>query len=135
MNQHTTFVTIGVVVIVAVVGGVGYALQQSSNKSTSPTPTPGTSTQTPVSSVDGKASVTIQNFNFSAPNVVIHVGDTVQWTNNDSTAHTVTSTDGGPLSSGNLVTGSVYSYTFTKAGSYAYKCTYHPSMVGTVVVQ
>src|SRR5690349_18199937 len=45
------------------------------------------------------APVTIQNFSFS-PNVQeISVGTTVEWTNDDKTAHTVTSDDGKTFSS------------------------------------
>ena len=66
--------------------------------------------------------------------VVLGVNNTVVWTNNDSSPHTVTSNTGA-FSSGNLAPGQTYSYTFTAPGTYEYHCTYHPWMVGTVVVK
>ena len=66
--------------------------------------------------------------------VILGVNSTVVWTNNDRSPHTVTS-DAGLFSSGNLAPGQAYSYTFTSPGTYQYHCTYHPWMVGTVVVK
>src|SRR5690349_693896 len=70
-------------------------------------------------------------------NLAIEVGDTVIWTNNDNTEHSVTSTedDGALFDSGVLPPEEVYSRTFDAAGSYAYNCTQHGrSMAGLIVV-
>jgi plastocyanin len=66
--------------------------------------------------------------------VVLGVNNTVVWTNMDNSPHTVTS-NGGSFDSGNMAPGQAYTYTFTTAGTYAYHCTYHPWMVGSVVVK
>ena len=66
--------------------------------------------------------------------VVIGVNNTVTWTNNDASPHTVTANDGS-FFSGNMATGGTFSYTFTSPGTYAYHCTYHPWMTGVVVVK
>jgi plastocyanin len=66
--------------------------------------------------------------------VVLGVNNTVQWTNNDSSPHTVTA-DGGAFSSGNMAPGQSFSFTFTAPGTYTYHCTYHPWMVAAVVVR
>lgn len=80
-------------------------------------------------------AVTIKNFAFAPAALMVKVGTTVTWTNQDSDAHTVTSQDnGGPLASSPLNTGQTYSYTFTKPGTYAYLCTIHPFMTATVTV-
>lgn len=80
-------------------------------------------------------AVTIKNFAFAPAALMVKVGTTVTWTNQDSDAHTVTSQNGtGPLSSAALNTGQTYSYTFTKPGTYAYLCTIHPFMTATVTV-
>ncbi len=76
--------------------------------------------------------VTIKNFAFSPANLTIKKGDTVNWTNEDSSAHTVT---GPGFDSGNLSQGKSYSYTFNDAGSKDYVCSFHPSMRAAVVVQ
>jgi plastocyanin len=82
------------------------------------------------------ASVSLANFAFVPSSVTIGVGDTVTWTHNDpGVPHTVTSTDGGPLSSGTLNQGQTFAFTFDTAGTYAYTCAFHPTMTGTVVVQ
>lgn len=77
-------------------------------------------------------AVSMKDFAFSPATIKIPAGATVRWTNNDSVAHNVTSKS---FDSGNLDGGRSFSYTFTKAGSYDYVCTYHPGMSGTVVVE
>jgi plastocyanin len=84
--------------------------------------------------VSGSA-VAIKNFAFAPATLKVPVGTTVTWTNEDTDAHTVTSTGpGGPLQSAALGTHATYSHTFTKPGTYAYLCTIHPFMTATVEV-
>lgn len=91
-------------------------------------------TGAPVAPVTGDA-VAIRNFAFSPATLKVSVGTTVTWTNEDTDAHTVTSTgSGGPLRSAALATHATYRYTFTKPGTYAYLCTIHPFMTATVEV-
>jgi len=80
------------------------------------------------------AAVEIKNFAFNAPTLEIAVGTTVTWTNNDSTAHTV-SQKGGGFESGKLDPGATFSHTFDTAGSFDYFCQYHANMKGTIVVK
>lgn len=80
-------------------------------------------------------SVSIKNFAFSPQSLTVSKGATVTWTNNDSVNHTVTSTT-GVFDSGLINTGKSFSYTFSNAGTYSYKCTIHPSMApGSIIVQ
>jgi nitrite reductase (NO-forming) len=75
--------------------------------------------------------------------VSIRVGDTVTWTNDDTTLHTVTSgtsdgivgTPSGAFDSGFLAEGATWSYTFDEAGEYPFYCSPHPWMIGKVVVE
>lgn len=78
--------------------------------------------------------VDIASFAFAPKSLTINVGDTVEWVNMDSAAHTVDSTDGGPLDSGNMAEGATYSFTFNNAGDFAYRCDIHTSMTGSVTV-
>ncbi len=78
--------------------------------------------------------IIIKNFAFSPSSVTIPVGATVIWRNQDSAAHTVTSTSQG-FDSGNLDSGAHFTFTFLKAGTYDYVCSYHPNMAGQIVVQ
>ena len=78
--------------------------------------------------------VSIANMAFSPASITVTAGTMVTWTNNDNMTHTVTADDGS-YDSGNIVTGNGFSKTFTVAGTYAYHCTIHPSMTGTVIVK
>lgn len=78
--------------------------------------------------------VWIDDMVFNPAQLTVAVNTTVKWNNRDGTAHTVTST-GGHFDSGNIGAGGTYSHAFTTAGTYPYKCNYHSSMTGTVVVQ
>jgi plastocyanin len=80
----------------------------------------------------GAAGVEIKNFSFNPAATTIKVGDTVTWTNNDSTTHTVT---GSQFNSGPLDPGKTFSFTFATAGTFDYACTIHPNMKGQIVVQ
>jgi plastocyanin len=79
------------------------------------------------------AQVNIKNFAFSPTTVTIKAGQSVEWVNNDSSPHTITS-DTGLFDSGNESSGQSYSHKFDKPGTYAYHCAYHPNMKGTVIV-
>jgi plastocyanin len=74
-------------------------------------------------------------FSPATATVMIGVNNTVEWTNNDTVAHTVNSAPGnGSVDSGNLAVGATYTYTFTTPGTYDIVCLYHSWMTGTVVV-
>jgi plastocyanin len=101
----------------------------SSTPPSSPTPTPGSM---PVSIVSGSRTLTTTAY---APNPVnIAVGGSLTWTNNDTIAHTATDNNGG-WDSGSIAPGGQFTRTFSTAGTFAYHCTIHPNMVGTVNVQ
>jgi plastocyanin len=69
------------------------------------------------------------------PNPIeIKVGDMVTWINDDSSAHTVTSSNDSTFDSDIMRRGETFSFTFDNVGEYPYFCTLHPSMVGTVIV-
>jgi len=71
--------------------------------------------------------------------IVIGVNNTVVWNNNDTVAHTVTtsSTPSGvsEINSGEMLPGASFTYTFTVPGAYPYICIYHSWMTGTVIVK
>ncbi len=82
----------------------------------------------------GGAEVVMKNLAFTPASVTIKVGESVTWTNEDSTNHTVVA-DNGEFTSDQLANGATFSFTFDKAGTYLYHCSIHPSMKGTVIVQ
>lgn len=80
------------------------------------------------------SDVRIVDSAFQPAVITITAGTTVRWTNIGAVTHTVTS-DTSLWDSGDLVTGGVFSRTFTTPGTYDYHCIYHPvSMKGKVVV-
>jgi len=82
----------------------------------------------------GGTAATIVDFGFTPAVLTVKVGTTVTWTNTGTVSHTVTADDGS-FDSGTLASGATYKHTFSKAGTYAYHCSIHHSMVATVVVQ
>ncbi|MFL5680937.1 MAG: cupredoxin family copper-binding protein [Chloroflexota bacterium] len=79
------------------------------------------------------AAVDIKGFAFNPATLSAKVGDAVTWTNQDSVPHTVTFDDKS-ADSGNLAQGATFNHTFDKAGTFAYHCSIHPQMTGTVTV-
>ena len=108
-----------------------------------PTPPPddfqvdcATDAQPPAGS--GQAVIRIQNFAFAPQELSVAAGTEVIWVNCEGAggaAHTATSDD-ELWDSGLLAPdGAQYRHTFDDAGSFAYHCTPHPFMQGTVVVE
>ncbi len=101
-----------------------------------------------VSIVPGAA--TLGNKAYSPNPINVKVGDTVAWTNNDTSDtpfHTVTSGTGpddenkGEVFDSGLsgatalmTTGTTFTHTFNAPGEFSYFCQLHPTMVGKVVV-
>jgi len=94
-------------------------------------------TATPSAVMGGGDTIEIKNFAFDPGSLAVKTGTVVTWINQDSVPHIIASDTGSPVpfSSDSLSTGSSYSFTFTQAGTYAYYCTIHPSMKGTVIVK
>jgi plastocyanin len=81
----------------------------------------------------GGNAVSIAAFSFQPAAITVAVGTTVTWTNNDSAGHTVAADDGS-FKSDTLAAGATFSQTFAAAGTFAYHCSIHSSMTGTVTV-
>ena len=76
---------------------------------------------------------------FSPASLTINSGDTVEWTNADTAAHTVTSGSpangpSGVFDSSLIMGGASFENTFDEAGDYDYFCMVHPWMVGNIQV-
>lgn len=93
------------------------------------TATPGTSAAT----TDGGGSLTIKDFSFRPATLSVKVGAKVTVKNLDTSSHTWTAKDGS-FDSKDLGTDQTFSFTFTKAGAFAFVCSFHPGMKGTVIV-
>ncbi len=103
-----------------------------------PTPTPIRPTPTPKPPVT--IVITIQNSTdnaFKPKTVTVPRGSTIIFKNISSIQHTATETNGPTtFDTGNINPGAQsIPFKLTKPGTYEYDCTYHPNMVGTIIVQ
>lgn len=102
---------------------------------TSTTPATPAPTPEPTAAPGGPtASVDIFDNGFTLANLTIAKGTTVTWTDTGQRPHTVTSADGTFGSDGALTSGKTYAHTFDSAGTFAYICTIHSDMHGSVTV-
>ena len=127
-------------VVVIVLAGGAYALTKNNNtKTTSPNSSSSSSSSQSQSQTKQTATATnnveISSFKFSPADITVKKGTTVTWTNEDSTAHTVTETDGkdGPKSS-SLNQGQSFTFTYNTVGTFKYNCSIHTDMTGSVTV-
>ncbi len=114
------------------------------------TTTPSVATTLPVTTTPAQTAVTVRitdGFSgavFFPETVTVPVGTTVTWWSNDVLdVHTITS-DSGLFASDVIpearkesppTADETFSYTFTERGTFGYYCTYHPSVVGRVIVE
>lgn len=71
---------------------------------------------------------------FSPSPRTVTVGQTVSWHNALGATHTATA-DGGGFNTGSIAAGATSTpITMSTAGTFAYHCSIHPSMVGTLTV-
>ena len=82
----------------------------------------------------GANDVWLQGSMFNPATLTVAVNATVVWTNKDSFTHDVIS-DSTMFNSGNMGSNAIYSFHFTKKGSYKYHCSFHALMKGTIIVQ
>ena len=80
------------------------------------------------------AKVQIDQYAFLPQRITVKPGTTVTWTNDDDAPHTIASS-AKVFKSRPLDTGDKFSFTFTTPGTYAYFCSEHPQMTGTVTVE
>lgn len=144
--KHRTGLTLVILSALAVLGA-SCGTTSTTDKSTNDVPaaentsitnsatTGSFSTNTSTSTTSDSSSVTISivDMSFTPVSQTVQKGTVVTWTNNDSVPHTVTGGTGGPAS-GQIAPGKTYQFTFSNVGTYAYHCSLHPTMLGTIVV-
>ena len=77
--------------------------------------------------------VNIDNFAFTPKELTVKAGTAIVFRNRDDIPHSVVGSK-GEFHSKALDTDDSFSFTFTKAGTYAYSCGLHPKMQGRIVV-
>jgi len=93
----------------------------------------GSGAPTSASSSATSSAVTIKGFAFNPQTVTVKVGQTVTFTNQDNQPHTATADKAG-FDAGSIAAGSSASQRFDTAGTFAYHCSFHPFMTGTITV-
>ena len=110
--------TFPLLVALVLVGGVGLA---SADSTAAAEKRPATHT------------VVIKATSYAPAAVTVKRGDTVVWINEDPFPHTVTAA--GAFDSKSIAAGGSWKYRPLRAGEFAYTCTFHPNMKGTLSVQ
>lgn len=148
MNNHAAGISI-VAFIIAVTASMAYYqfiyIKDANAKPQLPTEILNPPDTAKVSIIEGSSQPSQQkNFEPKEIRGTLGVNNKIIWTNDDVTAHSVTSdtqfTDqiNGPFNSidsiGLVLPKKTYEFTFTKDGEYAYHCEPHPWMTGKVVI-
>jgi plastocyanin len=134
-----------VVVVIVAVAAVALGNKNDNNATTPPAaPSSNQNSTEPMGDMNSSSNssnnpvasnkVSIENFSFTPANITVKKGTTVVWTNNDTTAHTVTADTGNAFDSGTMEHGKTFSFTFNDTGTFKYHCTFHSGMHGTVTV-
>jgi len=79
-------------------------------------------------------TVVIENMQYNPAQLRVRRGDRIVWVNKDLFPHTVTAPSHA-FDSGSIAANSSWTYVTSKAGEYAYGCTFHPTMKGLIEVQ
>jgi plastocyanin len=77
--------------------------------------------------------VTIDGVTYAPAALTVKRGDTVVWRNKDPFPHTVTAAR--EFDSGSIAAGREWKLVARKPGAYAYLCTLHPNMQGTLTIE
>lgn len=81
-------------------------------------------------------AVDISKLAYLPPEITLHIGDTVQWTNHDFVAHTATTKSDATGEAWDLMIlpGKTVEWKAKAVGSVQYYCKFHPNMRGTITV-
>jgi plastocyanin len=116
-------------------GGSNTSADESQTGTTAMSPSATSTAQaTAVPPATGAASMTITNMSFGEP-ITVSPGAQVTIKNDDSAEHSVTSDTSGKFDVDVEGKEQATLTAPTEPGEYAFHCTYHPSMHGTLIVK
>lgn len=87
-----------------------------------------------VSAFAADHKVEIKSFKFEPATLEVAVGDTVTFVNRDGAPHTGTAIDGS-FDTGTLGKDDSGTITISSAGTFDYKCGFHPAMKGVITAK
>jgi plastocyanin len=90
----------------------------------------------PAAKAHGPQQVTIAKLVYAPAETTLHVGDTIEWINNDPIAHTATAAKNAPGGSWEVMlpAGKSASMQMMTAGTIDYYCRFHPNMKARLIV-
>ena len=129
--------------ILLIVGGIFFAVQiisppavQGNNQLNNTITPPATNNSGTIPDLSVQThNIEIKNYAFNPSTLTIKAGDSVAWTNMDSTGHGIVSDSGNELGSGVFKKGESYFHTFYVLGTYNYHCSIHSTMRGKIIVE
>lgn len=77
--------------------------------------------------------VEIRAMQFVPAELTVDVGDVIEWSNADLFPHTATAD--GAFDSASIASRATWRLTATTPGTFAYVCTFHPTMRGRIIVR
>lgn len=137
--MNNKFKTIAVVAVLAIAGIGAVALMNNGDEAKDTMvdhSAKSSQSSQPRMAVQETNAVTYKGFAVVQKSIKVKKGTTVTWTNEDSAKHDVTpDTETDEFKTSELFgKGETYSVTFNTVGTYAYKCSPHPYMKGTIEV-
>ncbi|MGE5594583.1 MAG: cupredoxin domain-containing protein [Hyphomicrobiales bacterium] len=85
---------------------------------------------------NAQSAIRMQNLAFVPDEIIVDVGSTLVFSNDDNSTHTATVDDGDAFDSGDLAPGARSEWTPEEPGTYSLKCRIHPNlMTGTITVR
>lgn len=89
----------------------------------------------PTSVNDSQVTIDIQGYAYHPSNISVPRGAKVTWLNDDNQDHTATEKDNGSWDTQIIHNSQAQTIEFDSPGTFAYYCTIHPYMVGTLTVR
>jgi plastocyanin len=129
MTRKSTFILIAATCAAILLAACGGSSDSSSSSTSEPVTSMGSS-----GSSGGGDAVAIKNFAYAPVDLTVSKGSTVKFSNQDSTEHTATASGGG-FDTGTIREGQTKPVTLNTAGTFAYVCSFHPFMHGTITVK
>ena len=138
LATRATTVAIGVVVVVAAIIAVFFTVQAGNSVGSRTAAEVAIPLNAYVTPANWKSGYLFDDKFYAPSTVTIRVGESIRWTNRDTTIHTVTSqkvpNGASTFDSGFVDPSKTVVFAFRVAGEYEYFCTLHPYMGGKVQV-
>lgn len=134
-RPHTT-VTAVAALLCMLITVTGCSDGKGSDPSSPPSVSASSSARSPSPSGGKDAKITIKDFTFKPANLTVAPGAKVTVVNEDSAPHTVTADGDKTFDTGNIAAGKSATFTApSRTGKYAYICTIHQYMKGSLTVR